>query len=62
MSDTGTSAPHQHMPEIVEAPRSSNVEWVRDNRPSAAPDQVYPQIVPAVRVPEKKCPTCGKYY
>ena len=60
--ETGTSAPHQEYPEIVEAPRSSETqaEWVPDDRPTAAPDQEYPQIVEAERHIENVCHHCGR--
>ena len=58
--DTGTSAPHQHYPEIKPAPRATDKEWVRDTRPPAAADQTYPEIVPAPKAAEKLCHCCGK--
>jgi len=59
-TNTGTSAPLQHYPKIVEAPRSTDKTWEPDTRPSAAPDQEYPRIVEAPRHVEKVCDHCGK--
>ena len=60
MTDQGTSAPLQHYPKIVEAPRSTDKEWVPDTRGTAAPDQEYPQIVEAERPVQHICPMCKR--
>ncbi len=60
MSDPGTTAPQQHYPSIVPAPRSDSRPWVADDRNTIAPDQAYPEIVPAEPVVDVVCPECGK--